>query len=93
MTKNTISKGYYAVLECSSDALDVYFPDLPGCLSCARNLEEAFDHAVDAPATWLETAEDQFIPEKPMIFEEIQKRQPCRLSDNMGFRHKERTFL
>jgi antitoxin HicB len=76
MAKNTITKGYYAVFKCSSDAVDVYFPDLPGCQTCARDMEEAFEYAVDALAAWLETAEGQFIPEKPMTFEEVQKRYP-----------------
>ena len=79
MSKNTIAKGYYAVFECSSDAVDVYFPGLPGCQTCARDMEEAFEYAVDALAAWLETAEDQFLPEKPMTFEDIQKQHPDKI--------------
>jgi predicted RNase H-like HicB family nuclease len=79
MPKNAMAKGYYAVFECSSDAVDVYFPGLPGCLTCARDMEEAFDYAVDALAAWLETAEDQFMPEKPMTFEEVQKQHPDKI--------------
>jgi antitoxin HicB len=78
MSKNTITKGYYAVFECSSEAVDVEFPGLPGCFTCGKDMEEACDMATDALAGWLETAEDQFIPKKPMSFEEVQEKFPGR---------------
>ncbi len=76
MSKNNIAKGYYAIFEYSSDAVDVEFPGLPGCQTCGQDMEEAYDLAIDALAGWLETAEDQFIPEKPRSFEEIQEKFP-----------------
>ena len=76
MSKKTIAKGYYAVFENSTDAVDVHFPDLPGCQTCGENMDEAFDMAVDALAGWLEVAETQFIPEKPMSFEDVRERFP-----------------
>jgi predicted RNase H-like HicB family nuclease len=76
MSKNTIAKGYYAVFECSSDAVDVEFPGLPGCQTCGKDMEEAYDLSTDALAGWLEAAEAQFIPEKPMSFEEVREQFP-----------------
>jgi predicted RNase H-like HicB family nuclease len=73
MSKKDLAKGYSAVFKCSSDAVEVYFPGLPGCQTCASDMEEAFDFAVDALAAWIETVGDQFIPEKPMTFEEVQR--------------------
>lgn len=76
MSKNIIAKGYYAVFECSSDAVEVEFPGLPGCFTFGKDMEEAYDQAIDALAGWLETAEDQFIPDKPMAFEEVKEQFP-----------------
>jgi predicted RNase H-like HicB family nuclease len=76
MSKNTIAKGYYAVFECSSEAVEVEFPGLSGCFTCAQNMEEAYDLAMDALAGWLETAEAQFIPDTPMTFEEVKEQCP-----------------
>lgn len=74
MSKKTIAKGYYAVFEYSSDAVEVEFPDLPGCLTFGKNMEEAYEAAIDAASGWLQVTEDSFIPEKPSTFEELKKR-------------------
>ena len=34
----------------------VYYPDLPGCITCAETIEEALKNAVDAKKAWLEAA-------------------------------------
>lgn len=34
----------------------VYFPELPGCISCGETLEEAYKMAQDAKKCWLESA-------------------------------------
>lgn len=76
MSKKTIAKGYYAIFEYSSEAVEVEFPDLPGCLTFGKDMEEAYESAIDAASGWLELAEDKFIPDKPSTFEELKKRFP-----------------
>ena len=34
----------------------VYYPELPGCITCAETIEEALKNAVDAKKAWLEAA-------------------------------------
>ncbi len=34
----------------------VSFPDLPGCITCAETIEQAYENAVDAKKCWLEAA-------------------------------------
>ena len=34
----------------------VYYPDLPGYITCAETIEEALKNAVDAKKAWLEAA-------------------------------------
>ena len=34
----------------------VWYPELPGCITCADTIEEAVVNAVDAKKTWLEAA-------------------------------------
>ena len=76
MSKNTIAKGYYAIFERSSNAVEVEFPGLPGCFTFGKDMDEAHDLAIDVLAGWLETTEDQFIPEKPMTFDEVKEQYP-----------------
>lgn len=33
-----------------------FFPELPGCITCAETLEEATENAKDAKRAWLEAA-------------------------------------
>lgn len=40
-------------------------PDLPGCVSSGRTLQEAIDEIADAASLWLVTAEDKDIPIPP----------------------------
>ncbi|MCM1578568.1 MAG: type II toxin-antitoxin system HicB family antitoxin [Ruminococcus sp.] len=39
---------YIAVLECTGEGVGIYFPDLPGCTSCAKNTDEAVVKAREA---------------------------------------------
>lgn len=39
----------------------VYFPDLPGCISCGETIEKALANAEDAKKAWLEAALDDGI--------------------------------
>ncbi|MCL5290337.1 MAG: type II toxin-antitoxin system HicB family antitoxin [Bacillota bacterium] len=41
-----------------SGEYDVRIPDLPGCLTCGKNLTDAIEMAGDAAAMWLCDAED-----------------------------------
>lgn len=76
MSKKAIAKGYYAVFEYSSDAVEVEFPDLPGCLTFGQNMEEAYEAAIDAASGWLQVTEESFIPKKPSTFDELRKENP-----------------
>lgn len=44
---------YPAVFEKDTDGINVSFPDLPGCLTCADDEKEAFLMACDALATYV----------------------------------------
>jgi predicted RNase H-like HicB family nuclease len=37
-----------AIFETEADGISIFFPDLPGCLPCADNMEEAFKNAREA---------------------------------------------
>ena len=43
--------------EREEDGYRVDFPDLPGCLTCGKTLEEAFRMAKEALALWLDSSE------------------------------------
>ena len=46
-----------------------YFPDLPGCITCAETLEELMDMAEDAKRVWFEaTIEDGLEISEPTPF-------------------------
>lgn len=48
---------YPAVFNYASDGISIKFPDLPGCLSCADNDDEAAFMAHDVLSGWIEIAE------------------------------------
>nr|DAH65400.1 MAG TPA: HicB-like toxin [Caudoviricetes sp.] len=50
-TRKESGKGYYASV-----------PDLPGCISTGRDLDDAIDQIADAAACWLVAAEDEGLP-------------------------------
>lgn len=44
-------KDYYqypAIFDIDDDGISIFFPDLPGCLPCADNVQEAFKNAKEA---------------------------------------------
>ena len=54
-------KHYYAILKKTSEAVEVEFPDLEGCVTFGKNWEEALTNAEDVLAAWLAHAEPHFI--------------------------------
>ena len=72
MTKN-IATGYYAVFKRSNDAIEVEFPDLPGCFTSGQTMDEAYELAIDALAGWLELADEEYIPKTIIPFENLRK--------------------
>lgn len=56
-------KYYYAIFTETEEAIEVEFPDLPGCVTFGGNWEEAYENAVDVLAGWLAHAEQQFVKE------------------------------
>jgi predicted RNase H-like HicB family nuclease len=56
-------KYYYAIFTQTDEAIEVEFPDLPGCVTFGETWEEAYENAVDVLAGWLAHAEPQFIKE------------------------------
>ena len=63
-------KFYYAVFNETKEAIEVEFPDLPGCVTFGKTWEEAVDNAVDVLAGWLANAEPEFIKE-PSLYVEL----------------------
>ncbi|MEG2286185.1 MAG: type II toxin-antitoxin system HicB family antitoxin [Eubacterium sp.] len=47
-----------AVFDYADDGISIFFPDLPGCLSCANTDEEALSMAKDALCGYLLCSED-----------------------------------
>lgn len=39
----------------------ISFPELPGCLTCGRTIESAYENALDAKKVWLEAALEEGI--------------------------------
>ena len=63
---------YYAIFTKTPNAVEVEFPDLPGCLTFGDTFEEAYDNAADALAGWLANAEKRFI-RQPSRYEDLDK--------------------
>jgi predicted RNase H-like HicB family nuclease len=66
-------KSYYAIFRKTSEAIEVEFPDLQGCVTFGRTKEEAKENAADVLAGWLANAESQFIKE-PSSYEELKSK-------------------
>lgn len=66
-------KSYYAILRKTSDAIEVEFPDLQGCVTFGRTRDEAIENATDVLAGWLANAEPQFIKE-PSSYEVLKNK-------------------
>ncbi|MBQ6969616.1 MAG: type II toxin-antitoxin system HicB family antitoxin [Synergistaceae bacterium] len=78
-------KSYYtypAVLDYAPDGISIFFPDFPGCMSCADNDDEAAYMAQDALEGWLLIAEDrhQNIPEPTPLSEVCKTLKPNQAS-------------
>ncbi|MGD0153036.1 MAG: type II toxin-antitoxin system HicB family antitoxin [Thermacetogeniaceae bacterium] len=56
---------YPAIFDYSKDGIAIEFPDLPGCLPCAKTTEEAVNNAREAVALHLHSMEQdgETIPE------------------------------
>jgi predicted RNase H-like HicB family nuclease len=67
-------KHYYAIFKKTSDAIEVEFPDLEGCVTFGKNWEEALANAEDVLAAWLAHAEPQFI-KAPSTHEQLENLQ------------------
>jgi predicted RNase H-like HicB family nuclease len=75
---------YPAVFTFADDGVSIEFPDLPGCLPCADNEEEAFKNAKEALALHLYGMEEDSdeIPEPSKISSiELEKNQAVALID------------
>ncbi|MFQ5632590.1 MAG: type II toxin-antitoxin system HicB family antitoxin [bacterium] len=66
-------KYYYAIINQTSEAIEVEFPDLAGCVTFGENWDEAIDNATDVLAGWLTNAESKFI-QKASSYEILKKR-------------------
>lgn len=53
---------------------EAYYPDLPGCITVGKTMEETVENALDAKKVWLEAAID----------EGIEIAEPARLDDYSG---------
>lgn len=56
-----MKKDYYiypAIFEYDKDGISILFPDLPGCISCASNDEEALYMAKDALGLFIASCEE-----------------------------------
>ncbi|HHY48106.1 MAG TPA: type II toxin-antitoxin system HicB family antitoxin [Firmicutes bacterium] len=53
---------YPAVFDYAGDGISIFFPDLPGCLPCARTTEEAIHNAKEAMALHLYNMEQDGDP-------------------------------
>ena len=61
-----INLPYPFVLEQDDDgSYFIEYPDLPGCMSCGANIEQAMKMGADAKKCWIESAlkDHEFIPE------------------------------
>ena len=56
-------KHYYAIFRKTSEAIEVEFPDLEGCVTFGKDWEEAVGNAEDVLAAWLAHADSKFIKE------------------------------
>lgn len=65
-------KQYYALFKQTEEAIEVEFPDLPGCVTFGENWDTAIEYATDVLAAWLAHVEPQFIAE-PSTRQELEK--------------------
>lgn len=53
---------YVAIFEYRADGINICFPDLPGCISCANTIEEGIYMAKDVLGLYLLDMKDIDIP-------------------------------
>ena len=64
-----------------SGGYTVEFPDLPGCVTEGRNLEEAFEMAVDAASGWvLDELEEGNVVPKSSDYDSVERREGGQVS-------------
>ncbi len=56
-------KHYYALFKQTEEAVEVEFPDLPGCCTFGKDWEAALEYSADVLAAWLVNSEPRFIKE------------------------------
>lgn len=63
---------YPAIFHYDTDGISISFPDLPGCLSCGENTEDAVYMAKDALLTYIlaELEDDHALP-RPTSFYDV----------------------
>ena len=54
-------KYYYALFKKTKEAIEVEFPDLPGCVTFGKDWDEAIANASDVLAAWLANADAKII--------------------------------
>ena len=64
---------YFAIFKTTNKAVEVAFPDLPGCVTFGKDQDEAITNAIDVLAAWLANAEAKFI-QKPSTYKSLQKK-------------------
>jgi predicted RNase H-like HicB family nuclease len=57
-------KYYNAIFRKTPDAIEVEFPDLPGCVTFGHDWEQAIENATDVLAGWLAHARPEFVGER-----------------------------
>ncbi len=65
-------KYYYALFKKTPEAVEVEFPDLPGCYTFGSDWGEAVANAIDALPAWLAHAEPEFI-KAPSSYKALEK--------------------
>lgn len=65
------SYSFISILSIEDDGVSIEFPDLPGCLPCADNLDEAVDNAREALGLhlWGMEQDNEIIPEPTPLSE------------------------
>ncbi|MBU2513370.1 type II toxin-antitoxin system HicB family antitoxin [bacterium] len=66
-----MKKHYFGVFTKTKEAVEVTIPDIKGCHTFGKDIDEAYEMAIDALAAVLANADPKFIKEKPSTFEEI----------------------
>jgi predicted RNase H-like HicB family nuclease len=63
---------YYALFKQTKEAVEVEFPDLPGCVTFGKDWDEAITNASDVLAAWLANARQEII-KKPSSHKKLSK--------------------